>query len=110
MGKNRKQVEMCVKCAMLQVSVHERLGYDAHRRRQRLRNEYGDSYSRAWSRWNYSFGYQPSYDSTDEWVDYDNPEYYSSYSYNGWRPWSYSGYTRRLFMLMSFFAVPGTGE
>jgi len=78
-------------CVMLKVRAHDRLGYrPQHRGRRSLRSRYGSDYSRAWSRWNYSNSYQPSYDSSDEWVDYDYPEYYAT-EYYGWRPWTYSG-------------------
>ena len=59
--------------------MHDRLGYEGQHRwrqsRRRRRREYGDSYGRAWSRWNYGYSYQPLYDSSDEWVDYDDPRY-----------------------------------
>ena len=65
---------------MFQLNAHDRLGYEGqHRWRQhrRRRREYRDSYSRAWSRWNYGYSYQPLYDSDEGWIDYDNPDYYN---------------------------------
>jgi len=64
------------------MSVFHRLGYEGQRRRRehwrRLR-QYGSSYGGAWSRWNHSYNYQPSYDSSGEWIDYDYPENFVDY-------------------------------
>ena len=73
------------------MNVHDRLGYEGQRRyrERRRRRQYVDGYSSAWWQWYYGYRYQPSsYDSSDEWVDYDNPteDYYS------WRQRAYSGY------------------
>ena len=79
------------------MSVHDRLGYEGQRRyrERRRRREHVDGYSRAWWQWFYNYNYRPSYDSTDEWVDYDNEaeDYYS------WKPQRYSGYLlKHIFM------------
>ena len=91
---------------LLKLSAHDRLGYESRRRLRRRRN-YDDGYGRAWSRWYYSNGYQPSYDSSDnDWVDYDNPEEYSvydspkDYSIYGWRPRTYSGFPRTYLIIL----------